>query len=194
MEVLTDQPAERFAVGERLYREGRPEPLTIVAATQDGPGWRLQFSEVADRTAADGLRNVYLESIVRPEDLLARGEYYWHEVIGAVVRDLDGTDLGVVRDIYRAGGAEVFVVRDGPRGEFDLPAVRAFIRVFAPRRGEIVVDATALDLAAERPPGKARAPRVRRRAGNAATGQSGGTPLGSESVNDEAPTGGVASP
>jgi hypothetical protein len=31
-------------------------------------------------------------------------------------------------------------------GEFDLPAVRAFIRVFAPRRGEIVVDAEALDL------------------------------------------------
>jgi hypothetical protein len=40
----------------------------------------------------------------------------------------------------------VFVVSGGPVGEFDLPAVRAFIRVFAPRRGEIVVDADALDL------------------------------------------------
>ncbi len=162
MEVLTDQPADRFAVGSRLYREGTDEPLTILKATADDPGWRLQFVEVPDRTAAEGLRNVYLEAVVRPEDVLARGEYYWHEVIGAMVRDTDGTELGVIRDVYRAGGAEVFVVRDGPHGEFDVPAVRAFVRVFAPKRGEIVVDATALDLGGERPPRKARRPRVRR--------------------------------
>jgi hypothetical protein len=40
----------------------------------------------------------------------------------------------------------VFVVRGETYGEFDLPAVRNFIRIFAPRRGEIVVDAEALDL------------------------------------------------
>ena len=34
-----------------------------------------------------------------------------------------------------------------------MPAVRAFIRIFAPRRGEIVVDAEALDL---RPPKERR--------------------------------------
>jgi hypothetical protein len=37
-------------------------------------------------------------------------------------------------------------VRGEPFGTFDLPAVRAFIRVFAPRRGEIVVDPEALGL------------------------------------------------
>ncbi|MDQ6795578.1 MAG: hypothetical protein M3067_12325 [Chloroflexota bacterium] len=60
--------------------------------------------------------------------------------------DTSGQPLGTVRDVYRAGGAEVFVVAGGPAGEFDVPAVRAFIRIFAPRRGEIVVDAEALDL------------------------------------------------
>jgi 16S rRNA processing protein RimM len=84
--------------------------------------------------------------MVAPGDGLARGEYYWHEVIGVTVSDVDGRALGTVRDVYRAGGAEVFVVAGGPVGEFDLPAVRAFIRIFAPRRGEIVVDAAALDL------------------------------------------------
>ncbi|TMC66096.1 MAG: hypothetical protein E6J17_01015, partial [Chloroflexi bacterium] len=78
-----------------------------------------------------------------------RGEYYWHEVIGVAVTDVAGNQLGTVRDVYRAGGAEVFVVDGGAVGSFDLPAVRAFIRIFAPRRGEIVVDADALDL---RPP------------------------------------------
>jgi len=148
VEVLTDRPTERFAPGSILYPEGTERALTIVSAqpVQDGPGWRLRFEELPDRNAAEALRGAYLESAVGPEATLARGEYYWHEVIGVTVTSLDGAVLGVDRDVYRAGGAEVFVVRDGPVGEFDLPAVRAFIRVFAPRRGEIVVDAEALDL------------------------------------------------
>ena len=62
------------------------------------------------------------------------------------MRGVDGAELGTVRDIYRVGENEVFVVDGGTVGAFDLPAVRAFIRVFAPRRGEIVVDAESLDL------------------------------------------------
>ena len=65
-----------------------------------------------------------------------------------------GEALGTVRDVYRSGGAEVYVVAGGPYGEFDVPGVRDFVRIFAPRRGEIVVDVEALDLA---PPKSARA-------------------------------------
>jgi 16S rRNA processing protein RimM len=147
VEVLTDRPEERFRVGSVMHREGREEPLTIVAAEAipDGPGWRIRFAEVPDRTAADALRGAYLEADATAA-ALPRGSYFWHEVIGATVRDLHDRELGVVEDVYRAGEAEVFVVRGGPYGEFDLPAVRAFIRIFAPKRGEIVVDADALAL------------------------------------------------
>ncbi len=168
VEVLTDRPEERFVPGAVLHREGRDEPLTIAAAEAiaDGPGWRIRFRELTTRDEADTLRGAYLEAAVRPEEDLARGSYYWHEVIGTTVRGVDGTELGTVQDIYRVGGTEVFVVGGGPLGAFDLPAVRAFIRIFAPRRGEIVVDAEALDL---RPP-RARAsgvdrPRAPRRRG-----------------------------
>ncbi len=60
--------------------------------------------------------------------------------------DVGGRELGTISDVYRVGESEVYVVRGGPAGEFDVPAVKAFIRTFAPRRGEIVVDAAALDL------------------------------------------------
>ncbi|HYU48620.1 MAG TPA: ribosome maturation factor RimM [Candidatus Limnocylindria bacterium] len=148
LEVLTDRPEERFRPGAVLYPEGREQPLTIVAADAipDGPGWRLRFAEVPDRTAADRLRGAYLEADTGPTATLPRGSYFWHEVIGATVRDLHDRELGVVEDVYRAGEAEVFVVRGEPYGEFDVPAVRAFVRIFAPRRGEIVVDADALGL------------------------------------------------
>jgi 16S rRNA processing protein RimM len=148
VEVLTDHPEKRFVPGAVLHREGRDEPLTIASAEAvvDGPGWRLRFREIRSRDAADGLRSLYLEAVVLPELELERGAYYWHEVMGVTVRGLDGADLGTVRDVYRIGENEVFVVEGGTVAPFDLPAVRAFIRVFAPRRGEIVVDADSLDL------------------------------------------------
>jgi 16S rRNA processing protein RimM len=146
VEVLTDRPEDRFRPGAVLYREGADQPLTIVSAQPNEPGWLVRFDEVPDRTAAEALRDSYLEVIVSPGEELPRGEYYWHEVEGSQVVSTDGQVLGTVVDVYRAGGAEVFVVRGDTYGEFDLPAVRNFIRIFAPRRGEIVVDAEALDL------------------------------------------------
>ena len=140
------------------------------SAVGDGPGWRLHFEEIATREAADELRGAYLECVAGPEAELPRGEYFWHEVVGAAVRGVDGTELGTVRDVYRSGGAEVFLVDGGPYGEFDVPAVRAFVRVFAPRRGEIVVDVEALDLtppktrsAGDRPKAPRRKPGPRRK-------------------------------
>jgi hypothetical protein len=141
------------------------------SAVADGPGWRLRFKEVTSREAADALRGAYLEWVAGPDAELGRGEYFWHEVVGAAVRGVDGTELGTVRDVYRSGGAEVFLVDGGPYGEFDVPAVRAFVRVFAPRRGEIVVDVESLDLAlprkrdaGDRPKAPRRRPGPRRKA------------------------------
>ena len=174
-EVLTDHPEDRFVVGGILFREGDDRPLTIASAEAivDGPGWRLRFREITSRDGADTLRGAYLESVVRPGADLARGSYYWHEVIGCAVRGTDGTELGSVKDIYRIGETEVFTVDGGPFGSFDLPAVRAFIRVFAPRRGEIVVDAESLDLRPPRSrvpdPDRPKAPRRRTRSAKGAT-------------------------
>jgi 16S rRNA processing protein RimM len=155
-EVLTDRPEDRFVADHVLFREGDERPLTIASAEAivDGPGWRIRFREITSRDGADTLRGAYLESVVRPDEDLARGSYYWHEVIGCAVRGVDGAELGTVKDIYRIGETEVFTVEGGPVASFDLPAVRAFIRIFAPRRGEIVVDADSLDLR----PSKARTP------------------------------------
>jgi 16S rRNA processing protein RimM len=164
VEILTDRPEARFARGARLFREGDAAPLTVTdaRAIPDGPGWRVRFGEVPDRTAADALRGAYLEADVPPQDAPGRGAAYWHEVIGVPVRGLDGEELGTVADVYRVAENDVYVVRGGPRGEFDVPAVRDFVRIFAPRRGEIVDDAAALELGPVRPPRPPRKPRPRK--------------------------------
>ncbi len=151
VEVLTDQPELRFAAGAVLHREGADAALTIVesAPVEDGPGWRLRFAELRSRNGAESLRDVYLETVVDRAADLEPGAAYWHEVIGAEVRGLDGRVLGVVADVYRVATAEIFVVRGGPSGEFDLPLVKSIVRDFAPERGEIIVDESVLDLDAE---------------------------------------------
>jgi 16S rRNA processing protein RimM len=165
VEVLTDRPAERFLVGARLYPEASSSPLTIVEARPADPGWILRFREVSTRGAAESFRQAYLEVESGPGDALPRGTYYWHELIGVAVRDPDGAALGTVRDVYRAGGADVLEVVGGPRGDFDLPIVRPFVRILAPRRGEIVIDPESLDLPRPdelRPSAPPRPPRPRR--------------------------------
>jgi 16S rRNA processing protein RimM len=167
VEVLTDRPEARFAAGRVLHVEGDSRPLTVLEAgpVEDGPGWRLRFREVPDRRASERLREAYLEIEVDRSTDLEAGAVYWHEVIGATVRDSMGGELGKVADVYRAGESEVYVVRGGPPGEFDLPAVRTVITEFAPERGELVVDERVLDL--ESPvveaPARTGAPRRRPR-------------------------------
>jgi 16S rRNA processing protein RimM len=146
-----------------LQPEGSERRLTVASAAPvaDGPGWWLSFREIRSRSAAEPLRDAYLEVEADRGADLGVGQVYWHEVVGTEVRATDGRPLGRVADVYRAGEAEVYVVRGGDVGEFDLPAVRGIIVEFAPERGAIVVDGAALDLGAgpaEAPPARPRRP------------------------------------
>jgi 16S rRNA processing protein RimM len=181
VEILTDHPELRYAPGRVLFREGDERPLTIdwSSAIADGPGWRVHFREVQNRSSAEELKGIYLESDIGAEAPLARGEYFWHEVIGSTVSGVDGTILGTVKDVYRSGGAEVYTVTGGTYGEFDVPGVRPFVRVFAPRRGEIVIDAEALDLTLPKRRGdepRPKAPRRRTRSPKPSAGAEDATP------------------
>jgi 16S rRNA processing protein RimM len=170
IEVLTDSPELRFAPGARLFREASTQALTIAEGepVPDGPGWRVRFSGLPTRTDVESLRDVYLEAEVEPPEVpespgadadAPPTPVFWDEVIGVPVRAADGEELGTVRDVYRAGEREVYVVEGGTRGPFDLPAVRDFVVDFAPRERRIVVDVDALDLP---PPGPRRRVRGRK--------------------------------
>jgi 16S rRNA processing protein RimM len=146
VELLTDRPEDRFIVGAGLFLEGTDTALTITEAAPvaDGPGWWLRFREVQDRAEAEALRGVYLE-IDAPVEAREPDRWFFHELEGLAVRSTAGEELGTITEIYRAGGAEVFVVR-GPRGELDVPGVRGIVTDLAPERGEMIVDLDALAL------------------------------------------------
>lgn len=144
VEILTDDPS-RFQEGSILFLEGSDAPLTIAWSQADGPGILVRFVELNTRDAAASLRDAYLEGAVT-EAARDADQVYWHEVLGAAVSTPDGTQLGRVEDVFRAGGAEVYVVRGGARGELLVPGVRSVITEFSPGEARIVVDPAALGL------------------------------------------------
>ncbi len=162
-------------------------PLRVIDGVPiaDGPGWRIRLAEAADRQAAEGFRGAYLEALVPPEDRAAAAEsWLWHEIVGLPVIGRDGEELGSVTDIYRVAENDVYVVR-GPRGEFDVPAVRDFVVSIDPHGAGLTVDVEALDLPPVRPPKPYRAPRPRK--GDAARARA------AEAATAEAATGEAAS-
>ena len=156
LEVLTDSPELRFVPGARLSVEGSDRALTLLEVTPSSPGLFVRFGEVQSRLAGEHLIGAYL-TIPAAQVQVPSDRVLWDEVIGVTVRDPQGEIIGEIRDLYRAGGAEVYVVQTPDGGEIDLPAVAAVIVEFAPREGRIVADLTGSELTVR----AAKAPRRR---------------------------------
>jgi 16S rRNA processing protein RimM len=156
LEVLTDSPELRFVPGARLSVEGSDRALTLLEVTPSSPGLFVRFGEVQSRLAGERLIGAYL-TIPAAQVQVPSDRVLWDEVIGVTVRDPQGEIIGEIRDLYRAGGAEVYVVQTPDGGEIDLPAVAAVIVEFAPREGRIVADLTGSELTVR----AAKAPRRR---------------------------------
>ena len=146
IELLTDRPEDRFVPGAAVYPEGSSRGLTIVEAVRR----RRRPGLVAPLPRGPRPRGRRSPARRLPRDRHARRAararpLAWDELEGLAVRSASGEALGTIVELYRAGEAEVFVVR-GPRGEFDVPGVHGIVIDLAPERGEMVVDLEALDL------------------------------------------------
>ncbi len=136
IEPLTDWP-EHLQVGAALFLEGEAEPRRITNAEWGGRIPAVGLEGISTRDAAAALAGTFLET--EPQ-ALPEGSYYWHQVVGLGVEDPSGARLGVVREVFRAGEAEVYRVELTDGGELLVPAVRDIVRGIDLERGVMVVD------------------------------------------------------
>lgn len=126
MDVRTDEPERRFRPGTRLTTSGRD--LTVAAARRHAGRLLVTFEEVADRSAAEGLRGAELLVDVpadeHPEDPT---EYYDHQLVGLQVLSHDGSLLGEVREVLHLPAHEVLVVRREEQQQTMVPFVAALV-------------------------------------------------------------------
>ena len=103
VEVTTDEPELRFAVGEVLHgkQANRERDLTVASARPHKGRLLLTFEEVADRTEADTLRGMrFMAAPLEDED--DDEGFYDHDLIGLRIIH-EGTDIGEVTGVTHVG-------------------------------------------------------------------------------------------
>ncbi len=141
VEVRTDDPADRFAVGRRLLTDPAERgPLTVTHSALRSGRWVLGVEGVSDREAAERLRDTML---LVPVDTLPviddPDEFYDHELLGLVATLADGTRVGVVSDVVHGPAGDLLVLdRDGR--ELLVPFLRAMVPTVDVPGGRVVLD------------------------------------------------------
>ena len=104
--LITDR-SERADVGNVLYAGDRA--LLVVASKPHQKGYIVAFDGVEDRNAAEELRGSELCA-----DRIEDDDALWvHELIGATVEELDGTERGTVESVQENPASDLLVTNDG---------------------------------------------------------------------------------
>ena len=129
IDVRTDEPERRFADGAVLVTDAKVSRTLTVAASRWHSGRLLvKFAEVPDRTAAEQLRNLFVQSEVdddeRPED---PDEFYDRDLIGLAVRTTDGADVGEVIDVVHLPAQDLLEIRRTAGNVVMVPLVEELV-------------------------------------------------------------------
>ncbi len=145
VQVLTDEPHRRFALGAQLITQpAHHGPLTVSSSQVINGRWVLGFDGVLDRSGAQQLRDVILLTVVdanqRPDD---PQEFYDHHLRGCHCL-IEGQEVGQVRAVLHGGAQDLLEVVDHHGKVTLVPFVEALVPL---------VDITARRMVLTPPPG-----------------------------------------
>lgn len=128
VEVRTDRPNERFALGKQLATDPESRgPLTISRSHNHSGTLLLGFNEITDRNQAEALRNTLLLADVDPaESNDSPDNFHISQIVGCAVVDSSGQPLGTVVDVLTLPAQDTLVI-DRNGDEFLIPFVKAHV-------------------------------------------------------------------
>lgn len=139
LDVRTDSPDERLAVGSALTTEpASAGPLTIQRSRVQQGRWFVMFEGIADRAAAESLNGV--ELVVDAEDSDDEDAWYPHELVGLRAEGTDGRALGEILGLEHAPAHDVLILREPDGARTLVPFVRAIVPVVDVPGGRVVLD------------------------------------------------------
>jgi 16S rRNA processing protein RimM len=141
VDVRTDEPDRRFADGATVVTISKvPRTLTVEASRWHSGRLLVRFVGVPDRTAAEQLRNLVVQSEIdedeRPED---PDEYYDRELIGLAVRTTDGAEAGEVIDVVHLPSQDLLEIRRPAGNAVLVPLVDALVPELNVDKGYVLV-------------------------------------------------------
>jgi 16S rRNA processing protein RimM len=145
VEVRTDDPGQRFAVGSVLGTDPPGAgPLTVASTRWHSGRLLVTFAGITDRTGAEPLRGVWLtvgaDQVGSPK---GPDEFHDHQLVGLTVVTTAGEQVGVVTDV-RHHGQDLLVIEPEAgshrRGEVLVPFVAAIAVDVDVAGGRMVID------------------------------------------------------
>lgn len=143
VDVRTDAPEERFAVGVRLRgrapKGGAENHYEVTAARPHSGRLLLSLKGVSDRGDADALRGtLFLIDAADVDSGDDPDEFYDHEIEGAAVVTVAGDPVGVLAEVLHLPGGDVLSVKTPAGADVLVPFVREIVPTVT--RQQIVID------------------------------------------------------
>jgi 16S rRNA processing protein RimM len=110
--ALTTERTSRLDPGSVLHTARGP--LTVVRASRHQDRWIVQFEGFTDRSHVEDWRGVVLEAEPMDDDGAAEEGTFWvHELVGATVVLVDGTEVGSVVEVESNPASDLLVLGSG---------------------------------------------------------------------------------
>ena len=126
IEVRTDQPEDRFAIGARVQTDNHGE-LVVTSHRWHNGILLLGFETISDRNAIEKFRDTLMYADV---DIEAEGEseddYHVLQLIGCTAFLESGEEFGKVSDVINLPAQDLLAIHT-PGGEILIPFVRQLV-------------------------------------------------------------------
>ena len=128
VEVRTDRPDQRFAVGRTLITDPETRgPLTISRSHDHSGTLLLGFREVTDRNQAEELRNtLLLAEVDTTESNISPDNFHITQIVGCSAVDGAGNLVGTIVDVLALPAHDTLVI-DRNGDEMLVPFVKAHV-------------------------------------------------------------------
>lgn len=126
----------------RVYLGDAPAATRVRGARFHQDALLLKLEGVVDRNAAEAMRGVIVHVDRRDLPQLPEGEFYASDLVGMLVVDMAGNELGRLSEVLATGSNDVFVVTRS-QGDLLLPVIESCVKDIDPqtRRISVVIPA-----------------------------------------------------
>ena len=140
IEVRTDEPESRFAIGAKVLTDSMENPELKVSSARVHNGiLLLGFEGINDRNSIENLRNTLLFSEVDiNEPGVDDDDYHVQQLIGLRAELEDGSEFGVITDVLNLPAQDCLAIKTNS-GEVLIPFVRQLVPVVDLANKKVVV-------------------------------------------------------
>ena len=138
IEVRTDEPDRRFAIGNKVQSDSHGE-LTITSGRVHNGILLLGFAGISDRNAIEKLRNVLIYCDVDiDEPGIDEDDYHVLQLIGCAAHLESGEKIGEVTDVINLPGQDLLAIAT-ENGEILIPFVHQLVPVVDVKAKKVIV-------------------------------------------------------